>query len=849
MRKTLSHRMARHALLPAFLLISLALLLAGCTTAPTRPGLLPPAAGRKAAGLRGPVSIIIDAHGIPHVSARNEADLAFAMGYMHARDRRFQMELLRMDSLGRLREFLGARVPRAVLRLEIISRSLGFDQEARALAAELPEEDQRLLSSYADGVNLATRTEPRPFEFRLLGYVPEPWTPEDSLAILQAVSFGFCKNWEQELVRLEIAVFQLRKGFTIHHALGIWPLRFDLPPHLIGRKPGTDPFASIPPVAPELAAYLEQTFGAEGLASALETRPGPLDAPTDALSSALDLRFLSNNWAVDGAWTGTGRSVFAVDPHMPSSLPPLPYLVSLSLDSPAEGTYTVAGAGIPGLPAVVFGTNGRVAWGPTSNWADVTDLYVEKEAPDRPGYYETEKGDLPFLTRQETFLVRHGSTFTREERTVRATRHGVILNDFIDRLPGDFPLVAIARAQTFGSSFRSMSRLYRSATVSEARSALNGLTAFVGHWVLADSQGNIGYASPVNLPIRTSFLGTFPVPGWNGEYEWKGFVPAAELPGVENPPRGFIATANNQVVQPESTGYPLNFEGDEPFRVERINQRLALGRSGSDLLGQMSLLQADGRDNSFQSVRSLIERGIAPLADAPSPLLASAARTLLSWDGNTDPDSPAPTLYQSLLTTLMDTLLSGEVSPPTLDFLLFYFNTDPLIFGMLDDPANPVWRDIRAKTGRDREGVVAMCFRLTVAALSKKYGSRLTGWTWRRAAPVTLSHPLGSIPGFGFLNRGGIPPRGTASSVWMHKYDRRDPARFPVIYGPGLRLVVDFNDPSRCLVSLPGGQSGRPASRHYGDMLPLFETGKGVTLDLDLQAAERNAEASLLFQP
>ena len=358
------------------------LLMAGCAGAPIPPQA--PSASKVVTvqGVSGPVTILVDHHGIPHIAASSEADAAFAMGYMHARDRRFQMELLRMDALGRLRELLGSRVPTAVLRIEIFSRALGFSREAKAVLDSLPPEDQRILDAYADGVNAAAVNEPQPFEFRLLGYTPEPWTASDSLSILEAISFGFCKDWEQELVRLEIIVYQLHHGFSLDHALGIWPPRFDFPPHLIGVKPARDPFAAIPAVAPELAEYLQQ-----GLMAAQPARPqsGNPSLMADPLSESLDLQFLSNNWAVSGAWTGTGKAVFAVDPHMPSSLPPLPYIIAVDLDSRTEGSYHVFGAGFPGMPAVPFGTNGSIAWGPTSNWADVTDLFVEKPDPDRPG--------------------------------------------------------------------------------------------------------------------------------------------------------------------------------------------------------------------------------------------------------------------------------------------------------------------------------------------------------------------------------------------------------------------------------------------------------------------------------
>ena len=122
-------------------------------------------------------------------------------------------------------------------------------------------------------------------------------------------------------------------------------------------------------------------------------------------------------------------------------------------------------------------------------------------------------------------------------------------------------------------------------------------------------------------------------------------------------------------------------------------------------------------------------------------------------------------------------------------------------------------------------------------------------WTWRRAAPVTLSHPLGGIPGFRSLNRGGLAPRGTAFSLWIHKFDRKDPARFPILYGPGLRLVVDFNDLPGSLISIPGGESGRPDNHHYADILPLFEKGEGVSLDLDPAAVAGSSEERIILVP
>ena len=282
--------------------------------------------------------------------------------------------------------------------------------------------------------------------------------------------------------------------------------------------------------------------------------------------------------------------------------------------------------------------------------------------------------------------------------------------------------------------------------------------------------------------------------------------------------------------------------------MTRILDVLSAGRPRARLVDQMRLLQTDGRDNSYRAVKALVQRALAPLAGEPNTL-GTAARTLLSWDGDVDPSSPAPTLYQSLLTALMDTLLGDEVTPATLDYLHFYFNTDPLLFGILGDPSNPAWENRRTRQAETPEKVVSQAFGETVARLARAYGQDVQSWTWRRAAPFTLAHPLGSVPGFWSSNRSGIPPRGTASSLFMHKYSRSDPVRFPVIYGPALRLVVDFADVEHSFISIPGGESGRPGARHYDDILSLFEKGEGVALVTDAGELERNTELLIEMAP
>jgi penicillin amidase len=802
-----------------------------------------------AEGLDAPAETFLDRWGVPHIRAGDERAIAFALGYMHARDRRFQMETLRLLAAGRLRELIGDNDHSGVMaRLEVFSRMIGLERDAQLMLEKAPPEDRALLEAYASGVNLATRVEPRPLEFRLLNYTPEPWTTHDSTLITALVSFGLNKNWEQELTRLEIIVHQLRTGGSAERALAIWRPRFDLPPHLIGKKPAVDPFAAIPPIAPELvehlSEYAKKTPAAPPQAALIETSDSPWDGFTHGGSH-------SNNWAMSGAWTGTGKGAFAGDPHMPHQMPPLGYLAHLKCDGGPSGAWEAIGAGFVGLPAIAFGTNGKVAWGPTSNWADVADLYVEKPAPGKPGFYEYRGQAVAFETREEVFRIRRDDGGWRTEtRTLRASRHGVVLNDFIDRLPADFPIVTLRREGGKGKPITALRNLYKAVDVHAARLALLDFTAMVGHWSLADAGGRIAYCGPVLLPKRTRHLGTVPVPGWTGTYEWDEFVPIDQMPYVEGPPQAFVGTANNQVIQPESTSYPINLEGDAPHRYARIAQILGAGNNGKPIAAQIAALQSDNVDLGWPEARPVFARALEPLTKDDDRTVAEAARRLLAWDGRTAAERPEPTIFHSLVAFVVKRTLEDEVSPATMDFLMSYFNAEPLVFGILADPGNPAWDDRRTPIEERAEGVIEDCFRQCVAALTDKYGEAVSAWRWREAAPFILAHPFGSQKALAsYLNRGPLPTNGAGNTVYKNQFPRTELTSFPVKYGPVLRVAVDLSDLKNSRMSLPGGQSGRPASKHYDDLLPLFLAGEGVSMDMDFDRVAKAAVGRLTLKP
>lgn len=800
-------------------------------------------------GLPGPVKIYLDPYAIPHIQAGDEYSLYYAFGYIQGRDRRFQLETLKMAAAGRLRELIGDRDESGVMtRLEIFSRMIGLYKDAEALLADISPQDRRLLQAYADGINEATRREPLPMEFRLLGYQPEPWTTTDTGLVIAMIRFGLCKNWELELSRLEFLIYQVQTNATLDRALRVWPPRYDLGPHLIGEKPAQDPFAGIPPVATELQEFLAD-YAKQYPLKVTANPPAPVsESPWDGWGRGFSC---SNNWAVDGVWTGTGKAAFCGDPHMPHFLPSLGYLAHLKCDNCEAGSYEVIGGAFVGLPAIAFGTNGHTAWGPTSNWADVTDVYVEKLVPDKPGHYYYQGQAVPFETREEVFKIRLKNGQFREERhQVRTTRHGVVINDFMDRLPPEFPIVVLRRDYEWGKPISALRNLYLSRNVTEARTALLDFTAMIGHWSLADDGGNLLYVGSVRLPKRTRHLGTIPVPGWTGTYEWESFYSPAELPWILNPPQHFLGTANNQVIQPESFAAPIALDGDVPQRIGRIWQVLGAGNDGRPIVEQMADLQRDNMDLGWLQVKPLYTQALAPLFKDNDPVVAKAAKALSAWDGHAGPNETGSSLFQTLNAFILENTLADEMRPESLSFILGFFNAEPFVFNIFADPENPAWDDRRTERRETAAEVIAASFRDAVKALVENYGEEVDDWKWTTVAPFVLKHNFGDQKVLaGYLNRGPLPTDGTGNGVNKHQFMRSEMWRFPIKYGPVLRVNADLNDLAASRMCLPGGQSGRPSSNHYDDLLPLWLKGQGASMKLGFADWEKNATGVLILEP
>jgi penicillin G amidase len=551
------------------------------------------------AGLVAEVRISRDEQGIPTITAADDRDAAFALGFVHAQDRLFQMDIMRRYGAGRLSEWFGA----ATLRADRFTRTLGIYRAAEQQYALLAPELRAALDAYAAGVNayLAQRRGALPPEYQLLRVAPEPWRPADTLVWGKLMDLQLAGNFRSELLHARLAQHLSPEEMAILYP----PYPHDAPVALSGASAALD-----------------------GL---------PLDAIYASLPALVGPTFASNNWVLDGQHTVSGKPLLANDPHLGFSAPSVWYLARIETpDSRLDGVTA------PGGPFVIIGHNAKIAWGFTTTGGDVEDLFVEHVDPDDPARYLSPEGSQPFATRQEEIRV-HGADPVAI--TVRATRHGPVISDLgAGYAPDAAGTVLALQATWLSDDDRSPNALWginRAGNWQEFRDALKDFVAPQQNMVYADVDGHIGFIAPARVPIRAAGNGWMPAPGWSGDYDWTGYIPFDALPQALDPPSGRVVSANNKIV-PDSYPYFLGRGWDLPNRAQRINELLDAAPKQSPEAS--AAIQAD--------TLSLMAKDLLPLMLRVRPGSKAAAEALdrlKSWDRRMDRDQAAPLLFAAWL--------------------------------------------------------------------------------------------------------------------------------------------------------------------------------------------------------
>ncbi|MBP7066598.1 penicillin acylase family protein [Ferrovibrio sp.] len=763
------------------------------------------------------VRIIRDRHAIPHVLAESRVDAMFGLGFAHAQDRLWQMEVNRRIPAGRLAEIFG---PRA-LDTDKFLRSLGVRRAAERAYAHLKPETRAALDAYAAGVNafLKQRNDPLPPEFLIIGIEPEPWTPTDSLGWIKMMAWDLSGNWGTELARLGLS-----------RRLNKQQIEEFFPPY-----PGDAPVALAD--YSDLYRKVTQALDLPALARLLpEERPEGIG---------------SNNWVLSGTHTVTGAPLLANDPHLGLSTPALWYFAHFS--SPSGDAI---GATLPGVPGVVLGHNGRIAWGFTNTGPDTQDLYIEKVDPADPGRYLVPasidpSGSLPFATRSETIKVKGEPDVVL---TVRETRHGPVISDVNTTAQGLLePGYALSFAWTaLRDDDRSADSLTGLDSAADWPSFVENFRGYVTpqqNIVYADLAGNIGFFAPGLVPKRkpeNDLKGLAPAPGWDARYDWAGFIPFEELPRSYNPASGQVVTANHKIV-PDSYPHFITSEWADPYRAIRIEQLLRERQVHS----VESFKQIQGDTVSLMAAEILPLMLSAPLKATPQNAeLPALHAALAGWNGAMTSNHAEPLVFQAWYRELTRLVLGDELGD---DFQRLWRHRPALMRNILANKDGQArWCGSLAAPGSPAEcaALVAEALDLALTDLKARYGRDPSRWRWGDAHFAKSTHrPFSSTP-LRRLFEASVPTPGDTFTVNVGRNNMADEAEpFANVHAASLRAIYDLADLNRSVFIHSTGQSGHPLSAFYRSMAPAWANVGYLPMSIRPGDIEAGALGSLVLRP
>jgi len=781
---------------------------------------LPPAHGvQPITGLDKSVSIRRNSLGMPLIETATFHDALFGLGYVHATDRLSQMVSLRLMAQGRLAEMAGP----GVLEIDRFMRAVNLRKSAEVLYRESSPRMQRFFDVYARGVNayLFRHRDKLPMDLAAAGYVPEYWKPEDSVLVFCLLNFGLAVNLQEEIASLAMA-----------------------------QKVGSDRLAWLLPTYPDESLPFDEAEKLKGLE--LTGDIAGLDALGNVAGQIAALNMLgvaaSNNWAISGSHTRSGKPLMANDTHLPLAMPSYWNFVQIRAPS-----FEAAGVSIAGVPAVVAGFNGKLGWGMTMVMGDTQDLFIEQVR--REGerlLYLAEGKWVEAVERHETFFIK-GERPIRE--TLYETRNGPLLNSVLGERK--HPLQPLQLSSGYGLALKTTQLeadrtldaffdLSRAQSVDEGFEATREIRAAALNIVFADAQG-IGWQVTGRYPNRREGLGLVPSPGWDGRYAWDGYADPMLHPYDQDPAQGWLATANHRTV-PKGYGMQLSNSWHYPERAERIAQLLGQGSHDTQSAKAMQYDQTTGFAAKLEAM--LQAPGMDQALDAAIEALAEPARgkarwtlsRLIGFDGKLSADSADAALYEAFLSESARQIFLDELGPDTSTAWKALVETANISYSaqadhLLGRDDSPYWNDISTAQAEDKPAILARTLVAAVDRLEAEQGPDRSAWRWGKAhtyswrsgatqlAPYMPAGQRSKINAVsGYLDRGPVAAGGDHSTLNVSAYPWGD--GFDTWLVPAMRIIVDFGLDEPMIGLNSSGQSGNPASPHYADGIEAWLSGK-----------------------
>ncbi|MFZ0389202.1 MAG: penicillin acylase family protein, partial [Calditrichia bacterium] len=722
-----------------------------------------------------------DSSGVIHIQAENEDDLLFASGYAVARERLFQMELMRRVGKGRLSEVFGD----TTIKIDKLFLTLGIDSVVKQVYPELSATSRNWLEQYSAGVNayLQKTGGDLPMEFIVLGIDPEPWTPQDCLLQHRIMTWFLNFNWKADLVY-----------WLIHEQV---------------------PQEKFKEIWPDWTKY--PTILKPGKIGELYRRMLEIDRQVRDLAGLPDGHWGSNSWVISPQKSSSGKALLANDPHLALQLPPI--WIEMHLQCPK---INVAGFALPGSPGIIIGRNEKISWGLTNGMVDDCDYFIEEADTTEKSYVVD--GEQRKLDAHNVYLGIKGET--DRILTVYRTGHGPVFNHIFP----DLQLSRYLSLQWIGFEFSdellTFARLAKAENYDDFREALRSYRMPAQNFVYADRFGTIGYRLGGSVPLRTYKTGFLPVSGSDPGNRWRGYVDFDKMPEIVNPERQWIVTANNRVTA--DNGYYISQFWEPPYRAMRIEE----------LLNQYSKIGVEEIRQIQKDVKNLLAEETLPVI---LPVLESSVRSrrdedmillLKNWDYRMVEEAVAPSLFEVLQYKLIRNIFQDEMEKDLFTIFVNLPNFYLKIFSQVLLQPNSQWFDnVNSPEREGRSEIILKSFRQTMNFLKDSVDSRPENWRWGQLHQLELMHAMGQVPILKQLfNKGPFPVPGSGTTINVAAYQYAHP--FKMIAGPSMRFVVDWSARESYLSILPGGNSGNFLGRYYDNQIEAWRSGELKKVEL-----------------
>jgi len=738
------------------------------------------------------VDIYWDNFGVPHIYAVNESDMYYAMGYVHAQDRLWQMTLSQLAMEGRFAEFFGEDL----VPLDQYQRTLGFWHTAKKIEKQLSNEEKAILKAYSRGVNsfVQTHSDRLPVEFALTKIIPIQWTITHSIGLTRLMAWDLNLSWWSELMYQD-----LMQKLSIEDLKAImvgWSE--DLPTTLNNQE------------SQSLLGLLDLEWQRRDL----------LEVGGSAVGS--------NALAIDGSKTNTGYPILAGDPHLGLDMPGKWYEVHAHVDG-----RNISGVTLAGLPGIVLGQNDALAWSFTNIMADDTDFYLEIIDPQDRGKYRRDTSEglayQPFDIRREIIKIKdsHDQFFD-----IRSTIHGPVISDI-------YPTKGIVKNQVISMRWtgheisheiKSIYEINWSKDIKGFQNALKNYGVPGQNIMYADNSGNIAMFSTAKLPIR-KYDPLLLRLGWDQDYDWKSWIPFDELPSIINPNKGWIANANNKITTDAYSHYIASF-WESPSRIQRIEE--LINTDSVFTANKVGLLQNDVFSHFASSITPIIVNFIESQQEYDFSIALSY---LKNWDYNYTKNSTAASIFDVFFLQFTRNTLLDEFGEDSYRHFVRHELIPVRVMPHLIETKSKLFDNILTTEVETIEDIIVKSMQETIYYLSDLYGPEPFEWRWEQLHTILFSPPLfkeatqdSSVPKAlklivdNILSHGPFEVPGQGMTINNGQYNWDSP--FEMVLGASVRRIVDLANLRFSQSVLPTGQSGNPFSSHFGDQTPLWLEGR-----------------------